>query len=335
MKYTGFPVHNSTLAGPGLAQRVLSKYNLPSPISCNFLRSGVNDTYIVKAGAATYFLRVYRYGWRTKGEIQAELEMLIYLHQRRLPVSWPIERKDGACLTPIAAPEGVRYAALFTNAPGKGFDRNIKNSCAYGELAGKIHSCLDKAPDDGRRFQLDLPHLIDQPLHHIEPFLEHRRKDFDYLKKVGGELKLQIGELLPKTKPEYGNCHGDHHGGNLHMDNNGKMTLFDFDCYGYGWRAYDLAVFLWNSSVSDDWSAKAKSGRTRGWNAFLEGYSKTRTLGAHELKATNIFVPIRHIWLLGLHTQLADTSGRGWFDDSYFDFHIRFIKRWLEYRKIL
>ena len=235
MKYPGFPVHNSTLAGPALAQRVLSKYHLPSPISCNFLRNGVNDTDIVKAGSGTYFLRVYRYGWRTKAEIQAELAMLTYLHKGRLPVSWPLERKDGPCLTPIAAPEGVRYAALFTNAPGKGVDWNAKNSCSYGELVGRIHVCLDKAPD----------------------------------------------------------------------------------------------------SVSDDWSAKAKSKRTRRWNAFLNGYSKVRTLGTHELKATNIFVPIRHIWLLGMHTQLAETSGRGWFDDGYFDFHLRFIKRWLEYRKIL
>ena len=32
--------------------------------------------------------------------------------------------------------------------------------------------------DDDGRFHLDCSHLVDAPLCHIEPFLEHRRKDF-------------------------------------------------------------------------------------------------------------------------------------------------------------
>lgn len=335
MNYTGFPVHNSTLAGQALAERVLSKYNLPSPVRCNLLNHGINDTYIVKARSSTCYLRVYRYGWRTHAEIQAELDMLVYLHRRHLPVSYPINRKDGLYLTQIAAPEGVRYAALFTGAPGKKIRMDTRNSGSYGELVGRIHVCLDKAPDDDRRFHLDLSHLIDEPLRHVEPFLEHRRKDFDYIKGVGNELKLKVNGLLPKTRPEYGNCHGDHHGGNVHIDKDGDMTLYDFDCYGYGWRAYDIAVFLWSQTSGDDWSAKAKSRRTRRWNAFLRGYSRVRTLSTHELEATRVFVPIRHIWLLGLHTQGAETWGRGWINDGYFDFHIKFIKRWIEYYKIL
>ena len=202
---------------------------------CNFVNLGLNDTYIVRAGSSVYYLRVYRYGWRTKAEIQAELDLLTYLRRRRLPVSWPLRRKDGAYLTRIAAPEGPRYAALFTNAPGKqAYPLNLKQSCSYGELAGRLHVCLDKAPDDDRRFHLDCPHLVDAPLRYIEPFLEHRKKDFDYIKGVGNELKLKIDDLLPKTKPEYGNCHGDRHGGNVNVDKNGNMTLYDFDCYGYG-----------------------------------------------------------------------------------------------------
>ena len=237
-------------------------------------------------------------------------------------------------LTRIAAPEGLRYAALFTNAPGKqAYPLNLKQSCSYGELAGRLHVCLDKAPDDDRRFHLDCSHLVDAPLRYIEPFLEHRKKDFDYVKSVGNELKLKIDDLLPKTKPEYGNCHGDHHGGNVNVDKNGNMTLYDFDCYGYGWRAYDIAVFLWQGAFN--WSRAGKAKRTRRWNAFLKGYATARTLGTRELEATNVFVPIRHIWLMGLHTHGAEAWGRGWLNDHYFDENVTFIKRWIEYYKIL
>ena len=61
---TGFPVQSSTSAGHGLVERVLTKYRLPGPIRCHFFNKGLNDTYVVKAGASTYYLRVYRYGWR-------------------------------------------------------------------------------------------------------------------------------------------------------------------------------------------------------------------------------------------------------------------------------
>ena len=181
MNYTGFPVRNSTLECQALIERVLSKYKLPTPIQCKFLQFGVNDTYRVKTGSSVYYLRVYRFGWRTQAEIRAELDMLTYLHRRHLPVSYPIKRKDGQYLNRIAAPEGIRYAALFSNAPGKQENMTIKQSGSYGELVAQIHVCLDKAPDDLRRFHLDSSHFIDEPLQHIEPFLDHRRKDFDYL----------------------------------------------------------------------------------------------------------------------------------------------------------
>jgi hypothetical protein len=48
---------------------------------------------------------------------------------------------------------------------------------------------------------LDLSHLIDKPLQHFEPLLEHRPEDLDYLQRVGGELRAVIEALLPKTAP--------------------------------------------------------------------------------------------------------------------------------------
>jgi len=333
MHYTGFPVTNSTLKSQALIERVLSKYKLPSTVRCNFLSLGVNDTYRVKAGSSTYYLRVYRFGWRTKAEIQAELDMLTYLHRRHLPVSYPLKRKDGQYLNRIAAPEGIRYAALFTNAPGEQKSLNIRQSDSYGELAAQMHACLDKAPDDDRRFHLDSSHFIDEPLQLIAPFLDHRKKDLDYLDRVGHELWLKIDDLLPeKKKPEYGCCHGDHHGYNVNIDKDDRMVVYDFDCYGYGWRAYDIAVFLWNRSF--DLSKAGKAKKTRRWNSFLNGYSKVRPLSARELEATMVFLPIRHIWLLGLHSQLSESLGT-WVNDGYFDRNIDLIKRWIDSYKIL
>jgi Ser/Thr protein kinase RdoA (MazF antagonist) len=117
--------------------------------------------------------------------------------------------------------------------------RKRDNCRAYGEVVARQHVGMDRRRMDPRRFHLDLSHLIDKPLQHFEPLLEHRPEDLDYLQRVGGELRAAIEALLPKTPPVYGFCHGDHHGGNIHQDDDGQMGVFDFDCWGYGWRAYD------------------------------------------------------------------------------------------------
>ncbi|WP_407573010.1 phosphotransferase [Deinococcus altitudinis] len=52
------------------------------------------------------------------------------------------------------------------------------------------------------------------------------------------------GDLAAHDLSE-GICHGDLHGGNVHVPD-GVWTRFDFDCGGRRWRAYDVAVFWWS-----------------------------------------------------------------------------------------
>ena len=102
-----FPVANSTLPAEALIERVLTKYELEAPVHCQFLHFGVNDTYEVRTKSDTCFLRVYRHGWRTRGQILAEVEMLEFFEKQGLSVSAGIRRKDGNFLTRIDAPEGT------------------------------------------------------------------------------------------------------------------------------------------------------------------------------------------------------------------------------------
>ena len=329
-----FPLNNSILAGQALAERVLSKFSLPAPARCYFLNPGLNDTYAVTAGSSQYILRVYRHGWRTKAEIQAELEMLTYLRRHKLPVSYPIKRKDRSILTRIAAPEGVRYAALFSYAPGQPMELNARNSRAYGELLARMHRCLDQCDEDHRRFHLDLGYLVDDSLRYVTPCLEHRRKDLDFLMKIGSELKSRLDGFLPLTRPEYGCCHGDHYGGNVHVEEQGGMTVFDFDCYGYGWRAYDLAVFLAKNAQVDGTTRSGRAKSNRRWNSYLEGYSSTRQPSERELQAVKLFVLARLIWRSGVEAQVEDW-GRNWVIDGTFDRDIAFIRYWAELHKIV
>jgi hypothetical protein len=44
--------------------------------------------------------------------------------------------------------------------------------------------------------------------------------------------------------------------------------------------------------------------------------------------AVPLFVLIRHIWLLGLHTANASDWGAGWLNKRYFDRGLKFLRDW-------
>ncbi|MBT4499159.1 MAG: phosphotransferase [Gemmatimonadetes bacterium] len=327
MKQTVFPVHYSMLSLDALIERVLKNYNLKNITECRFLNKGLNDTYLVKNGKVEYILRVYRSGWRTKRDVEAEIELLNYLHRKKVPVSRPVRRKDGKYLQMINAPEGRRYAVLFSFAVGN-VSMDTEKAYRYGKLAGTIHALTDQYPKEIKRFHLDLNHLLDEPLGNAAPFLAHRTDDLDYLRGVSEKLKAKIRQLLPVTSPSYGICHGDLHHGNVHFADENELTIFDFDCWGYGWRAYDISVFYWNYCLGE----KDEKKRNRIWSSYRKGYREVRPYSRAELKAIKYFVAIRHIWLIGLHTGLAGSGAfaSGFLNDGYFDFHMNFLREWIK-----
>jgi len=119
MKEIKFPVIYSTLDCNAIVSLVLSQYDLGSQISCQFWHRGLSDIYLVTTPHRQLVLRVSHTHWRSRREIEFELEYLSYLEGHGIPVSAPIPNKAGHHLVPINAPEGGRYATLFNYAPGK------------------------------------------------------------------------------------------------------------------------------------------------------------------------------------------------------------------------
>ena len=140
---------------------------------------------------------------------------------------------------------------------------------------------------------------------------------------------------MSQSKLDYGICHGDFHCGNIFSDENEEISVFDFDCFGYGWRPYDISVFLWSCVPNDNWEQDNLDKRSLLWKAFLEGYSSIKPLSEDEVKASYVFAAIRHIWLMGVHVNGVSAWGTSWIQDQYFDEAITFIKKWIAMHKIL
>lgn len=190
---------------------------------------------------------------------------------------------------------------------------------AYGKLAAQLHTATETFQSLHQRAALDLEHLIDGPLRSIEPMLVHRPEDWEYLQAVTERLRRRIMELAGSVLNQ-GFCHGDLHWGNARTQGDNTVTLFDFDCCGVGWRAYDLAVF--------HWAARLRKKEEHQWPAFLRGYRAVRTIHEREIRAIPYFVAVRHLWLLGLHTGNRQDFGMAWMKDAYFDEAIEFFREW-------
>lgn len=99
------------------------------------------------------------------------------------------------------------------------------------------------------------------------------------------------------------------------------------DVCGFGWRAYDLAVFSWGAALSKDRLGKSDEDIEKLWTAFLHGYLERRHLSEVDIQAIPVFVAIRHIWFLGIHPGNWDNWGYSEVDDRFLDRELAFLHK--------
>lgn len=315
-----FPVTHSILSPQALRSEVESDYDVGTPLVCQLISRGLNDTYLLKTADNRYILRVYRLGWRSLSDILYELDLLVHLDWKGVPVSTPLSRKDGSLTRALLAPEGIRQMVLFTHAKGKPISWDEAHSYLHGHAVGEIHKAANDFVSPHPRFPLDLEHLLERPLKSIQPFLKHRLEDWEYLRRLADQLRERITQLAADGLA-WGVCHGDLYPDNAYIAEDDTVTIFDFDCGGPSWWSYDLAVFRHEGKL-------AKKDDSI-WAAFFKGYIERRDVNELDLKAIPVFVTARHVWLMGMRTSNAEHFGYGWIDEGYWDRLMKFLREWV------
>jgi Ser/Thr protein kinase RdoA (MazF antagonist) len=314
-----FPAVYSTLSPQALIELLVNNYSLGSVDKCLLWNRGLSDIYLVESEPKTYILRISHHHWRSRSEIDFELELLKFLSQRHLPVAYPILTIDNALSVTIPALEGDRYAALFPYAEGSVplGDLNPTQSKIFGEILGKLHhigadftyGVLPKA--------LNLEYLLDNSLDTILPFLTEYPQDWDYLQQKASDIKAQVANL-PQESPYWGICWGDPHSGNAHFTSDDRITIFDFDQCGYGWRAFDIAKFL-HVSLSAGISRKVR-------DAFFAGYQQVQSLTDEEANCLQALTQTAHIWSWAISIESAAIHCWSRLDRSYFKKRLEHLK---------
>lgn len=324
-------IAKSVIAAESLAELATEHYDLAPPVRCRLISVNDNDNYLIESGNvdsgdAKHVLRVYRcrkHWIDDPASYRFELDWLVHLHDRGQPVSYPIARRDGERHGVLDAPEGERYYALFSFAPGKmAWPMNVEQCRLFGAGMARIHQASDSFQSQHPRGHQNLEWILDHSVRRIEAFLGDRRpEDLAFLHDLVVSIK-QLAGNLPLSAPAYGIIGGDFHGGNHFITDDNTLTYFDFDVCGYGWRAYDLAVYWW--------STKHSNAAAELWLAALEGYDSVRPLTEEERQALPALVKARQIWLMGTHTAYIDIVGDAWLGDGYWDSNFGYLKQWVE-----
>lgn len=295
-------VTRSFIAADSLAELLTEEYDLGgTPVTCKLfskmLRNQDNDHYLVQAGDNKYVVRVYQLGThlgRTESDYQYELDWLNFLHQKNRPVAYPIARRDGGFLGQLVAPEGPRYYALFSFAPGEPMQLNNLNQLfALGAAMADIHVISNEYKSPYERQPMDLACLVDRPLEQLTRSWEQTRADdLDLLITSGKEAKEEILALLENeesTPDSWGPIGGDFHHSSVFFTDDEHPHFFNFDLCGPGWRAYDIAAFLLNTNLLSKSEEHSE--------AFFAGYYSVRPLSNNEHRAISPFLTLRRIWL--------------------------------------
>lgn len=320
-----FPVRYSQLSPLALMDELKNRYNLNDLVSCRFFSQGLNDVYIVKTSIENYFLRISPTGAHLKHDYEEELFIINTLCENGIRAASPVCCRDGSLIWEIDAPEGIRYAVLFMEARQAPSQDEAKMTYNLGRMVAQIHTIADRYDFVVSRAPIQLEQLAIKPLERIHPHLLHRPEDYDFLCGASEKLQGYVKSHFSFEKPYYGYCHGDIHSENVFFEGE-TPTIFDFDCMGYGWRAYDICVFAWNKTSND-----GKYIESYAWKAFLNGYNSVRQLSDTEMASISDFAALRQLWLMGLHAQVIErNAGCCWYNDGYFDSHIRRFKLWYE-----
>ena len=297
MAYPSLPVVYSTPRADAVANFVSTHYDLPGPIECKLLHRGFNDTFEVRAkGGERFIFRISTRRGRGDADVASETAFLAYLDGMSIPVAAAVALRDGSLFTSAFFPEGRRPAALFRHAEGRPSRARASaaDARANGVTLARIHDAAKgfTAGDNGR-YRLDCDHLLHRPLSFILAIEDLSDSVRTGLVDLTGRLSHAVAE---RDGLSWTHCHGDCHGYNAHIAvqgaKAGQAVFFDFDDSGPGFLAYDLAVFLWACVIFERRDHAF-------WHAFLEGYRSIRELPRPDFEAAHLFVPIRHIWLLG------------------------------------
>ncbi|HWZ05245.1 MAG TPA: phosphotransferase [Mucilaginibacter sp.] len=289
------------------------------------MKTGINDSFLIKDGTVKYVYRVYSLNWRTRSEVLEEIRLLNLLHSNHIPVSYPLQDIHGEYIEELKAPEGARFGVLFTFAKGEKL-LNFPAELHYqtGEIMARMHRLTNSIKLDRVTYTPEV--ILQDSFERLKKFLPADTAEMDFMLSAQKYL-LDEFKHFDKTRLRLGAVHLDIWFDNISIDNDAGITLFDFDFCGNGWLCYDVAYYILqlNSTEKDDAECKLKT------EAFFNGYESVTKLTIEEKRIIPMLGVALYFFYLGIQCQRFDNWSNTFLNEMYLKRFINLlVKRYFE-----
>jgi Ser/Thr protein kinase RdoA (MazF antagonist) len=296
-------VSSSTLSTQGIDRFVVPHYEvLNGATHSKLVHRGVNDTYSIASAGGLYSLKVYQVNWRSRESIADELRCMEQLDAGGIPTAPAIPRRDGDTITTIPTPEGLRHAVLARWIPGVAPScKDATHSARVGRSLARLHTVSDRMQvGRTRSSQLDMTSLFERPVTVIRSHVAHDPAQASRIDALVQRLRHRVRRAEPELT-DWGFCHGDAANVNLRVDGE-HVHFFDFEWCNPGWRAYDLATYIWSAY-------HVSHVRNFRWQPLLDSYLAERPQSVASVGFIPLFVVLRHLWYASQRIGLASHLG--------------------------
>lgn len=325
-----FPVTNSNLSATHLGLFLQTKYSLSKSTTCQLIKSGLNDTYLVTDNSDKFVFRIYSLNWRTKAEIEEEIKLLNQLKQNAISISHPLTDNENTYIQTLNAPEGERFAVLFTFASGE--KQHIilaETHFQIGQLMARLHKVTQNQKLNRTDYSPKVI-LIDS-LKKISPFLTSTTEEMNFMKSAQKYL-LKEFESANTSQIRQGIVHLDIWFDNLNVTQDNKVTIFDFDFCGNGWLSLDVAYYILQLHNIEKYEAKDYLPKVE---SFIKGYESITPISAEEKRLIPMLGVSLYFFYLGVQCERYDNWSNSFLSENYLKRYINgLVKRYYEIYKL-
>ncbi len=294
----------------GILAEACRRYGI-APDQINLLDGFESFMFEYEREGGEYILRLSHSRRRTPDLIRGEVDWINYLADGGAGVAKAVLSENGELVELIDDGEGDQFlVTAFVKAQGGPvWTTDFWGEpffVDYGRLLGRIH-------------RLSKDYVPANSAWHRGVWNDSANLDIrEYLEKDGSLVGERYQELmahlnaLPQDENSYGMIHQDAHGGNFFVDDDGHITLFDFDDCLHGHFVYDLAMVLFYAVTNRQ---DAEEFAPIFWEPFWRGYCEENELDEEWLKEIPHFMKLREIDMYAVLTR--DYAPEDWAEDGW------------------
>ncbi|MFT4233800.1 MAG: phosphotransferase [Microbacterium sp.] len=242
-----------------IARSALADFGLDEDATLTFIKQRENTVFRVECSDGRFALRIARPGYRTDAEIESEIEYVQALRAHGIDVP-RYRRLSGGGPFAVREVDGQRFPVVvqdwlddgtpledIARAADGTSDLTTADFAAIGALAAHMHeaAAVIGRPPAYDRPAWDAEGLVGAGALWGDPagLAEHSEDDVRVLREAARSL-TRLLEDAGTDAEVFGILHADFTPENVMRRADGSLTLIDFDDFGEGWHAFDLATTL-------------------------------------------------------------------------------------------